>query len=140
MRGTSSIGKRASTLMVGFALSVGAYAPFVSANATDFSALNGRWVLEAIDGKTVRMEKGQIYFEISGDTITGYDGCNRFGGSIGQPASIRKGQIGCPAESVLLPLDLSNLTPQLRRAVVSGDILTLPLTLDKGEARFRRSK
>ncbi len=108
-------------------------------NAMDFSELKGKWVLEAINGKDVISEKLEIYFEITEQTITGYDGCNRFGGSTAQPFVIQKSQRACPPETILLPLDLSDPALQLNRATVSGDKLFLPLPDGKGEAQFRRT-
>jgi len=104
----------------------------------DISELKGRWVLEAVNGRAVAVESGEIFFMISNDTISGYDGCNRFGGSISQPYSIRKTQRDCPAELPTLPLELSDPLRQLGRATVTGDKLTLPLPDGTGEARFRR--
>jgi hypothetical protein len=116
------------------------FASLAKAHAMDISALKGRWVLEAISGKGVALEKGEIYFQITEDTITGYDGCNRFGGSVAQPSLMRKGQRACPPETILLPLDLSNPIPQLSRATVRRDKLFLPLPDGQGEAQFRRSQ
>jgi META domain len=109
------------------------------ANAMDISELKGRWVLEAINGRNVTFENLEIYFEITERTITGYDGCNRFGGSTAQPFIIQRSQRACPPETILLPLDLSDPAPQLSRATVSGDKLFLPLPDSKGEAQFRRT-
>lgn len=106
----------------------------------DVSELKGRWVLETVDGKSVAPEKGEIYFQITDQTITGYDGCNRFGASVTQPSQGQRGQRGCPPDAIPLPLDFSNLVPQLSRATVSGDKLSLPLPDGKGEAQFRRGQ
>jgi META domain-containing protein len=114
--------------------------PLAGAHAMDISELKGRWVLETVDGKSVAPEKGEIYFQVTEQTITGYDGCNRFGGSVTQPSQAQRGQRGCPPDTKPLPLDFSNLLPQLSRATVSGDKLSVPLPDGKGEARFRRSQ
>jgi hypothetical protein len=106
----------------------------------DFSELKGRWVLETINGKSVAAEKGEIYFDISEHTITGFDGCNRFGASIAQPSRAQRGQRGCPLDAQSLHVDFSKLLPQLSRATVIGEELTLPLSDGKGAARFRRSR
>jgi heat shock protein HslJ len=105
----------------------------------NISALKGRWVLEMVNGRNVAPDRGEIYFEITDQTITGYDGCNRFGGSIAQLSRIQRGQRGCPPDAILLPLDFSNLESQLGRASVRGDRLSLPLSDGRGEAQFRRS-
>ena len=111
----------------------------VEAHAMDISELKGRWALKAVDGKAVSLGKGEIYFQITDQSIIGYDGCNQFGGSVAQPYLIRKGQRACPPETMLLPLDLSNPVAQLSRATIRGDKLFLPLPDGKGEAQFRRS-
>jgi heat shock protein HslJ len=116
------------------------YLPFIKAHAMDVASLQGRWVLEAVDGKSVSPDRGEIYFQITEQTISGYDGCNRFGGSLTQPGRIQKGQRGCPADTMLLPLDFSNPASQLSRATVRGERLLLPLPDGKGEAQFRRGQ
>jgi hypothetical protein len=114
--------------------------PFAKAHAIDISTLKGRWVLETVDGKRIAPKSGEIYFQVTEQAITGYDGCNRFGVSLAQPSAALGGQRGCPPESKILPLDPSDLVPQLSRATVSGDKLSLPLPDGKGEAQFRRSQ
>jgi heat shock protein HslJ len=111
-----------------------------SSHAMDVSVLEGRWVLEAVNGKEIARESGEIYFQITGQTIVGYDGCNRFGGELTQPAAIRRTQRGCPPETFVLPLDFSELVPQLSRATVAGDKLSLPLPGGMGLAQFGRSQ
>lgn len=114
--------------------------PLAGVHAMDVSELKGRWVLETIDGKSVAPEKGEIFFQITEQAITGFDGCNRFGASLTQPSPAQRGQRGCPADAIRLPLDFSSLASQLSRATVSGDMLSLPLQDGKGQAQFRRSQ
>jgi heat shock protein HslJ len=114
--------------------------PLAGVHAMDVSELKGRWVLETVDGKGVAPEKGEIYFQVTEQAITGYDGCNRFGASLTQPSQARRGQRGCPPDATQLPLDFSSLLSQLDRATVSGDKLSLPLQDGKGQAQFRRSQ
>jgi hypothetical protein len=109
------------------------------AQTIDVSLLRGRWVLESVDGNRIGRESGEIYFQITEEAVTGYDGCNRFGISLANPAAAIGGQRGCPPESKKLPINPSDLVPQLSRGTVSGDTLSLPLPDGKGEARFRRS-
>ena len=116
------------------------FALLAEAHAVDISELKGRWVLEAVNGQDVDRQKGEIYFQITDQTIVGYDGCNRFGASITQPSPMQKGQRGCPPETMLLPLDLSNPGPQLSKAAVREGKLFLPLPDGKGEAQFRRGE
>jgi hypothetical protein len=115
-------------------------AAMVAAHAIDISALKGRWVLEAVDGRTIAPDRGEIYLEITEQTISGFDGCNRFGISVAQPLQGLRGQRGCPPGAVLLPLDLANPMSQLSRATVRGDKLYLPLPEGRGEGQFRRSR
>jgi len=122
-----------------FALTL-AVAPYVEAQAMDITALKGRWVLEAINGAEVPVDNGEIFFEITDQNILGFDGCNRFGGSISQPFVIRKTYRGCDPETVLLPLDLANPAPQLSRATLGDDKLVLPMPDGAGEAQFRRGQ
>jgi META domain len=103
----------------------------------DISALNGRWVLETIEGKPAAAEQ-DVYFQIDGQTISGFDGCNRFGGNLSQPSLMRKSQRACLAAGVALPIDLANPLPQLTSARLEGDQLVVPLPGGAGEARFRR--
>lgn len=103
----------------------------------DISSLNGRWVLEAVEGKPVSEEK-DIYFQIEGQTITGYDGCNRFGGSLSSPFVIRRSQRGCASEGISLPVDLTNPLPKLTASRMEGDQLVIPMPSGVGEATFKR--
>jgi len=109
------------------------------AQGMDISVLKGRWVLEIVDGKRVNPDGNEIYFEVTEQAVTGYDGCNRFGVSISKPSAAIGGQRGCLPEAKKLPINPIELVAQLQRAVVKGDTLVLPLLEGKGEAQFRRS-
>jgi len=109
------------------------------AQGMDISALKGRWVLETVDGKRVSSEGGEVYFQITEEAVSGYDGCNRFGISLARPSAAIGGQRGCPPEAKKLPINPSELISQLSRATVKGDTLSLPLPDGKGEAQFKRS-
>jgi hypothetical protein len=119
-------------------LAIAAFVPLSGGAAATLSAIEGRWILEAINGRPVTVGTEEIYFQLNGETITGYDGCNNFGGQITQPTQIRKSQRACPAGTLFLPLDLSNPLPQLDRAKITGGKLFLPLSSSQGEATFRR--
>jgi hypothetical protein len=116
------------------------FALLAEAIAMDLAQLKGRWALETVDGKEVASGVREIYFQITEQSISGFDGCNRFGGSISDPSGMRKTQRACPPETTLLPLDLSNPVPQLSQARVREDKLFLPLVDGTGEAQFRRSQ
>jgi heat shock protein HslJ len=108
-------------------------------DAMDMSKLQGRWVLESINGQ--RISPGaEVYFEIDGTTITGFDGCNKFGGSLDAPDQMRMTQRGCVSDSPGLPLELSDPRSQLDAAKLTGEKLTLPLPGGTGEAGFSRQK
>jgi heat shock protein HslJ len=106
-------------------------------DAMDMSKLQGRWVLESIGGQPVSAGD-EIYFEIDGMTITGFDGCNKFGGSLDAPDRLRMTQRGCVSDRPKLPLELSDPRSQLDAATVTGEQLTLPLPGGPGEAVFSR--
>jgi META domain len=120
-----------------FIVSVQSYSAFAVAGTMDVSNLQGRWILESINGKAVESEN-EIYFEIDGAIITGFDGCNNFGGKLNAPASIRMNQRACISEGPRLPLELPDARSQLKAAEVSGKKLKLKLPDRKGEASFRR--
>jgi heat shock protein HslJ len=100
--------------------------------------LQGRWTLESIDGKIVETSR-DVFFELRGSTITGFDGCNSFGGPLDSPTRIRASQRSCGDDYVALPLDLSNPLAQLRAAHVKNDRLILTLPGDQGTAVLRHS-
>ena len=98
--------------------------------------LNGRWVLEAIDGRPVAANV-EMYFEIQGSALTGYDGCNNFGGSLDNPSMLRMTQRACSSEQIPFPLDLTDPRAQLALGKLQGDVLELPMA-GSGTATFRR--
>ncbi|MBY3465685.1 hypothetical protein HFN80_16970 [Rhizobium laguerreae] len=101
----------------------------------DPAQLEGRWTLATTDG---RQRSGPpIYFEINGRRISGFDGCNNFGGSLDRPAMIRKGERDCPGLAPF-PLGLENPLRQLGQARVEDDVMTLPMLSGEGTAVFRR--
>lgn len=106
---------------------------------TEMKELQGKWVLESIDGNAVETTS-DIYFEIDGNTISGFDGCNRFGGSLDAPERMRMTQRACPPEMPRLPLDLSAPRRQLESSRLDGDTLEVDLVDDAGTAKFRRTK
>lgn len=103
----------------------------------DTTRLDGKWVLEAIDGRPVT-GGSEVFFEIEGRTISGFDGCNRFGGRLDAPGGVRISQRACAEGGPRLPLDLSDPESHLRRGDLAGDRLELPLAGGPGKATFRR--
>ena len=105
--------------------------------AADSVELVGRWVLESIGGVAVA-PTADVYFQVDGDRIEGFDGCNRFGGSLTR-GTILSGQLGCEGDYVRLPLDLADPATHLQQAVIAGDVLSLSLEDGPGVALFRRA-
>lgn len=99
--------------------------------------LQGKWVLESIGGRPVDTER-EVYFELTDRTLTGFDGCNRFGGSLDRPEAFRRTQRACPEDAVSLPLDLTDPLPQLESSKLAGETLELVLSGDRGTALLRR--
>lgn len=99
--------------------------------------LQGKWVLQSIDGRAVEA-KPVIYFKIDGRTITGFDGCNSFGGSLDAPDELRITQRACASEGPRLPLQLPDPREQLESARLEGDTLELKVDDKGGTATFRR--
>lgn len=110
---------------------------YASCDDMDVSKLQGRWVLESLSGQPVK-QVNEVYFKVSGQTFTGFDGCNNFGGSLDAPSRMRQGQRGCGSEVLRLPLKILDPWPQFKAAKVTGDTLMLPLPDGKGEAGFSR--
>lgn len=90
--------------------------------------LEGTWQLEAVDSVAVADTSGKQrpFFEIKGSGIKGYDGCNRFFGSLDQPGAISSTRRACPDSILKLPLDLNDLDAHLQTGCQNGDQLTIP--------------
>ncbi len=90
--------------------------------------LEGTWQLEAIDSVAITDSSGKQtpFFEIKGSGVKGYDGCNRFFGSLDQPGAISSTRRACPDATLTLPLDLNDLHAHLQTGCQSGDQLTIP--------------
>jgi len=89
-------------------------------------ALNGTWTLVSIDGRSVAQSGDVPTFVIEGDAIHGYDGCNRFSGTLSKPEMMIVGQRACVGEYVSLPLDLTNPKGHLAQAGIEGEKLVIP--------------
>lgn len=103
----------------------------------DNEALQGRWELVTVDNQPVDAES-EMYFSIDGETITGFDGCNRFSGALQAPGSLVMTQRGCTAPEFEFPLNLADPRGQLSAATVENDRLTLPTIDNSGTAVFQR--
>ncbi|MFQ5525984.1 MAG: META domain-containing protein [Thermoanaerobaculia bacterium] len=103
------------------------------------SDLQGKWVLESISGDAVETPS-EIYFKIDERTISGFDGCNHFGGPLDAPQNLRMTQRACAEEGPSLPLDLAKPLAQLESAHLEADTLELDLPDETGKASFRRAQ
>ncbi len=92
-------------------------------------------MLESIDGRPVEAPK-EIFFEIAAGSVSGYDGCNHFGGRLDALDEMRATQRGCPPD--VLQIRLAGPESPLKSLEVRGD--TIELRVSNGLARFRRSK
>ncbi len=110
-----------------------------NSNGPTMSQLQGKWVLESIGGHAIE-SKTEIYFKIDGLTISGFDGCNLFGGFLDKPKELRIGQRACSSDSPRLPLQLSDPRSQLESSKLEGDTLDLVLDDEAGKATFRRQR
>lgn len=90
------------------------------------TSLDGTWSLVSVGGQSVSADGNSPRFTIEGDIISGFDGCNQFGGQLSNPQSLRKGQRACVGEYVTLPLDLSDPKAHLDSATIEGDRISLP--------------
>lgn len=90
------------------------------------ASFDGRWTLASIGGQAVAAGTNAPHFAIDGDTISGYDGCNQFGGQLSNPQAMRVGQRACAGDYLKLPLDLSDPKAHLDSANFEGDSLSLP--------------
>lgn len=100
--------------------------------------IQGSWRLVSVDGQAVEAGDAQPHFSIEGDMISGFDGCNRFGGPLGGPITV--GQRACAGGYVPLPLDLSDLAAHLAGTRLQGDELLLPARADFPASVFRRAE
>jgi hypothetical protein len=89
-------------------------------------ALNGTWTLASVDGRSITPSGEVPNFVIEGDAIHGYDGCNRFSGTLSKPEMMIVGQRACAGDYVSLPLDLTNPKAHLAQAEVEGENLIIP--------------
>lgn len=94
--------------------------------ATENTNISGSWRLMSIAGHSMSASDNVPQFTIDGSTISGFDGCNQFGGNLNDPQSMRLGQRACAGDYVKLPLDLSDPKAHLDSGSLQGDSLTLP--------------
>jgi heat shock protein HslJ len=98
------------------------------AGELSINELQGSWKLVEMDGKTVAQPQTATLpkFSITGQAISGFDGCNQFWGQLDQPGSIGKTRMACPDTKLSLPLDFSDPLPQLKAGRIDIGRLVLP--------------
>ena len=101
----------------------------------DISDAKGKWVLEFVEGRAVKGES-KIFFQIEGEMISGFDGCNRFSGRVDQVARVRNTQRGCPPE--VFQIRLSRAQDALNELDWRADTVVLPLGEGGELVTFRR--
>lgn len=109
-------------------------------NSIEAASMDGKWYLSNYGGQTVSRTANTPFFVIDGNTITGFDGCNQFGGKLDDPNSLRVGQRACAGDYIKIPIDLSNAQNQLSNATLDGDLLTVPATGPFPASEFVREK
>lgn len=110
------------------------------ANAGGASKFTGTWVLTATgDLDATLADAAQApFFTISGRTISGFDGCNRFSGDLDKPGLIRATRRGCKDGYLKLPLDLADPASHLARGRLDGRRLQLPAQAGLPPSEFVR--
>ena len=109
------------------------------AGAAAGGQLDGTWQLTKTGDRTLDGADKQLpYFTIAGRMITGFDGCNRFGGTLDDPQNIVRGQRACSGAHMKLPLDLGNPAAHLKAARIRGNRLLLPARDGLPESEFQR--
>jgi heat shock protein HslJ len=108
-----------------------------AAKAMEIADLQGRWDLISVNAQPLRPGE-PIYFAIDGQKISGFDGCNHFGGRLDSPSRLVISQRACEPDVAMLPLNLTDPLPQLKAAKLVDGRLLLPLPDGRGEAQFNR--
>jgi len=97
--------------------------------------LQGRWSLIETGGNS---SDGQgIFFEIDGDNIAGYDGCNRFSGTLSEPARIRSTERACTGD--LQTINPTQLVIQLTETAKELTGKSIPIELNNTVLVFYRA-
>lgn len=123
----------------GFQIALAASMVAMTWRAEAGGSFDGTWVLAEIGGKSVSANAGRIPgFSISGNDITGFDGCNQFGGRLDRPGEIVATRMACVGDYIAIPLDLSDVGAHLHKATRSGDTLSLPASGGLPASVFKR--
>lgn len=92
------------------------------------AGLEGSWRLTSIASSPLESPAADElpFFTIKGMSVEGFDGCNQFFGPLDRPGAIGATRRACPAGTLVLPLDLSDLAAHLRTGRIEGDVLAVP--------------
>lgn len=126
-------------VVLGGAICAGLALMMTSADAVGINSLTGSWVLAKSGSRVIVQGARELpNFTIKNGTISGYDGCNRFGGPLDQPGHIRQTRRACAAQGEKLPLDLNDALAHLKSGHLSGGNLVLPARGGLPASEFRR--
>jgi hypothetical protein len=106
-----------------------------SGHSAETADLQGRWTLVAISGTPTGSSSPSAHFEIKGSTITGFDGCNTFAGSLERPDAIIATQRECVAGSLF---EVSDLVRNMQLAALVGGRLIVTLTPTRQQFEFSK--
>ncbi|MEP4769671.1 MAG: META domain-containing protein [Roseibium sp.] len=110
-----------AVLLITFAFFYWAHAGEIS---IDVDVITGKWLLKTVDGAPVARDQ-TAYFSIAGNELSGFDGCNFFGGTLENPALLRMTQRACADDQ--LAFDANALVAKLPSATLQNDTLTIVL-------------
>jgi hypothetical protein len=90
--------------------------------------LDGSWRLISNGVESLgHLQHDQVpSFEISGTSMSGFDGCNKFSSRLDDPGSTTATRMGCAEETIMLPLDFANLRQHLDSGSVKDGKLHIP--------------
>lgn len=103
--------------------------------SAEVADLQGRWTLVAISGAPTGSSFPSVHFEVKGMAISGFDGCNNFGGLLDKPEAIIATQRACAAGA---PFDVSDLVRNMRLATLVAGRLTVSLGSTRQQFEFSK--
>lgn len=110
-----------------------------SAKALTDGDLQGRWKLVKIGSRDVVIDENRRpRFTISGDNISGFDGCNRFSGHLNKPGSVVSTRMACLDTAFKLPLAFDDLLTHLQTGTLQKNLLTLPAWKDLPASEYEK--
>ena len=101
--------------------------------------LDGSWVLVELGGRKISLGSSSTpRMTITGNEVSGFDGCNTFSGRLDKKGSFVATQMACAGEFVGIPLDFNDVGSHMRAAKVSDGKLILPAKGDAPSSVFRK--